>query len=529
VEQAPPLAKPSSAAPAPFAPLSPRRSKALSPPSSQNIKDPPEVKEPPQAPFAPSIGPGSAAPLSPSSLGSANADMVSYRPSSGSSIISTGSSGASQAAHYRTLTSTASERKRTVAACRALRAQITRFEEAFIQMHGRPPKGAAERAPLATTYSQYREWKRAIRADAACRIQALFRGARTRWILDRSGNPLMSRIVQNRVGRSDYDRDAANQAPQPPSANQENILNQIGIPVEIGESDPNRPAALKPSSGGMGPTSKAPMPTGDAFAVQQPTGTNQSLAPQWASQVVRRRAGSGDRTPDGFPTAAVQAPNVQTPPSAPSTGSANIATMTLSELQAKKRELKQQLKQYDMAFARKHNRMPVKAEKEPIRHLYENYNALKGRIASLEQEGGGRLIPTPGVQQIPITSTVVVAPPPARIMQAPPTPPDSSDSDRSLDSPGMSAALAGPRGKRKGPKAPPIASSAPTVPPQDLSVLKTEKQQLHQMLRSYEKDFFRENNRQVSSFADIKPVASQYRRYKEIKKQISALQGPGER
>merc|ERR1712151_1334229 len=70
---------------------------------------------------------------------------------------------------------TPEERKRYVQACRALRAQITRFEEAFIQIHGRPPKGATERSPLATTYAQYREWKRAIRSDAACRIQALIR------------------------------------------------------------------------------------------------------------------------------------------------------------------------------------------------------------------------------------------------------------------------------------------------------------------------------------------------------------------
>jgi hypothetical protein len=60
--------------------------------------------------------------------------------------------------------------------------------------------------------------------------------------------------------------------------------------------------------------------------------------------------------------------------------------------------------------------------------------------------------------------------------------------------------------------------------PDDIRVLKEEKGNLHQMLRSYEKDFFREHNRQVSSFADIKPVAAQYRRYKEIKKAIAALQ-----
>ena len=44
------------------------------------------------------------------------------------------------------------------------------------------------------------------------------------------------------------------------------------------------------------------------------------------------------------------------------------------------------------------------------------------------------------------------------------------------------------------------------------------------MLRAYEKEFFRDHQRQVSSYADIRPVAAQYRRYKEIKKSIMALQ-----
>jgi hypothetical protein len=73
---------------------------------------------------------------------------------------------------------TAAERRRIVAACRDLRAQITRFEDAFVQLHGRPPKGAVERSPLAAIYAQYRVRKGTIRADAACRIQALFRNVR---------------------------------------------------------------------------------------------------------------------------------------------------------------------------------------------------------------------------------------------------------------------------------------------------------------------------------------------------------------
>ena len=96
--------------------------------------------------------------------------------------------------------------------------------------------------------------------------------------------------------------------------------------------------------------------------------------------------------------------------------------------------------------------------------------------------------------------------------------PDSSD-----ESP-PSTSIMRPRRKQKRPS-PPLSDNPPSAaPPQDLAALKAEKQQLHQMLRSYEKDFFREHKRQVSSFADIKPVASQYRRYKEIKKAIATLQ-----
>jgi hypothetical protein len=518
VEQAPPAAK-SNASATPFTPLSPRRNKAPSPPSNQNIKDAPESMPTSIAPFAPSLG-GSAAPLSPSSIGtSSTAELVSYRPSSGSSILSS-VSGASQTAHYRTLTSTASERKRTVAACRALRAQITRFEDAFIQIHGRPPKGAAERAPLATTYSQYREWKRAIRADAACRIQALFRGARTRWILMRSEEPRMSRIVMSRAGRAEFAFQSGERAAGP-SANQENLLKQIGIPVEIGESDSSRVAPLKPSSSSS--LGSLQSHGSDAFRGQH--GVTQSLAPQWASQVVRRRAGSGERSHEGFPSTTTLKPQTgAAPPSSPNASLADIKSLSLPELQAKKRELKQQLKQYDMNFARKHGRMPVKAEKEPIRHLYEQYNALKSQIATLEQESAR----PHHAAVIPQSAPALVPQQQPRVIAAPPTPPDSSESDRSIDSPG-NVGFMGSRGKRKNMRSPPTAttSTPPGAPSQDLAALKAEKGRLHQMLRSYEKDFFKEHKRQVSSFADIKPVASDYRRYKEIKKAIASLQQSG--
>jgi flagellar biosynthesis/type III secretory pathway chaperone len=255
----------------------------------------------------------------------------------------------------------------------------------------------------------------------------------------------------------------------------------------------------------------------------------------WASSVQPRR-NSGDRdtfkgsSPTGFSGS---------PSGISTSGSVEFAQLTLSELQAQKRDLKQQLKQYDMNFARKHGRMPVKSEKEPIRHLYETYNALKNRITAMEQEGLHSK-PSPmtpphqvSIQQLSFQQSR------APSMQRTPSPPLSAasgassgpESSEEEDNPGPSMVRPKGSGKDKSSKLAfsDLPSTPSGAPSQDLAALKAEKGKLHQMLRSYEKDFFKEHKRQVSSFADIKPVASQYRRYKEIKKAIAALQQQGEK
>jgi RNA polymerase subunit RPABC4/transcription elongation factor Spt4 len=74
--------------------------------------------------------------------------------------------------------------KRTIAfrveTARALVAQILQFEDCFVRMHGRKPKGAVEWAPLDRLHTQYLEWKQAILTYSACRIQALYRGGHVR-------------------------------------------------------------------------------------------------------------------------------------------------------------------------------------------------------------------------------------------------------------------------------------------------------------------------------------------------------------
>jgi len=465
-------------------------------PSSPTLRGAPSIKESISGPQTSSPGPTQSEKLTPSSPGSVGTADNARFMSSVSSLGSTFSvTMGTQPAHYRMLTSTAAERKRTVAACRALRAQITRFEDSFFQLHGRPPKGAAERAPLATTYAQYREWKRAIRADAACRIQALFRGASARWRLLRSNDPRISRVILSRAGQGELQPQA-----------KDSRINQLSIPSEIVQSIPQSNDFAQ-SVGPIGP---------DGFPTQ--SANMQPVTSPWGNQVLRRRPGA---PMDGFggsspaPRPAPSPSSGVSVQSVSSVGSGEFRGLPLSELQARKRDLKQQLKQYDMSFARRHGRMPVKAEKEPIRHLYERYNALKSLITSMEQDSGrssGSLSP------------VAMQPTPAVLPQRTISPVSSSLS--SVDDSPVSP------WKNKAPqRSSPVAGPAPmAAPAQDLAALKAEKQRLHQMLRAYEKDFFKEHKRQVSSFADIRPVASNYRRYKEIKKAIAAvIQSGGDR
>jgi hypothetical protein len=176
------------------------------------------------------------------------------------------------------------------------------------------------------------------------------------------------------------------------------------------------------------------------------------------------------------------APSSSAPMRGPS--ASDLAHMTVAERHTHKKAFKQQLKQYNKSFVREHGRMPVKAEKEPIRHLYQGYNTLKARIRLAEQEG--------------------------RYMQSPPVlSPSTSPLQKRATFPSDSL-----RGDTTEGEA--VLGS--------LRLLRAGSGQLHQMLRSYEKDFYKENKRVVSSFADIKPVASQYCRYKEINKAIAALQ-----
>jgi hypothetical protein len=92
-----------------------------------------------------------------------------------------------------------------------------------------------------------------------------------------------------------------------------------------------------------------------------------------------------------------------------------VSVLSLAELQQVKHELKQERILYDMNFYDQHGRMPENHEKEPIRHLYERYSAVKGQIELIEKEPASiRQQQKNAISLLPATGTAVVAPATAR-------------------------------------------------------------------------------------------------------------------
>lgn len=59
----------------------------------------------------------------------------------------------------------------------------------------------------------------------------------------------------------------------------------------------------------------------------------------------------------------------------------HLITLTLEELQGEKKKVKNELKAYDIHFAKTFSRPPNRHEKEPMRHIYMYYKKLKQAIS----------------------------------------------------------------------------------------------------------------------------------------------------
>jgi predicted nucleic acid-binding Zn-ribbon protein len=153
----------------------------------------------------------------------------------------------------------------------------------------------------------------------------------------------------------------------------------------------------------------------------------------------------------------------------------------LTALRSEKSRLKRHLRALDDEFERKHGRRPARSDKEHLRPQYERYRSLKREIDKMEaslardaRSGEGGLSSEP-------------APPRVEVSEV------TSEEERA----------------------------------KELADLRGEKRQLQMHLRKYEEDFRKANGRAVQFHRDIRPVEADYRRYKDLKRRISKLEGAG--
>uniref|UniRef100_A0A7S2RJ73 Rho-GAP domain-containing protein n=1 Tax=Mucochytrium quahogii TaxID=96639 RepID=A0A7S2RJ73_9STRA len=134
----------------------------------------------------------------------------------------------------------------------------------------------------------------------------------------------------------------------------------------------------------------------------------------------------------------------------------------LQNLETEKRSLKQKLKQFDEDFEKAHGRRPNRVEKEPIRNLYEEYNALKLKILFLGQQVKGK---------------------------------------KQIEHP----------------------TNKQTARKPTMESLMREKRLLQGKLRAFERTFEEENSRKIKYAKDIQGYEAEYKRYKELKEQLTDL------
>ncbi|CAM9983350.1 unnamed protein product [Ectocarpus sp. 6 AP-2014] len=444
------------------------------------------------------------------------------------------------------------ERRRMMLACRTLRAQIDHYEVNFQAEYGHPPRGR-ERAPLVSTYAQYKSWKQFIRDDASTQLQATYRGYR-----ERKRHPEVPRLLR---------KEAPPPPPPPPSSSSSSGATTAA--AAAGGGGGGGGPVSPPPQAGAGTTAGGRSPTSEGRTSPSQTAAAAAAAAVVAGSTVKADGffvvtGSGAATggggvlgvsspPRSVLAAGFPAPGVSPAPLSPVSGTGSTSssaraaaapaaaavataggeaaaggggedgvasaaeeevrvslTGKLKDLLEEKRGIKGQLKSFDMTFFRRTGRLPTKAEKEPMRHLYDRYNGLKHQIRDVE----GLLVAhrqqhSPQLQYTPPQSPYTASPRGVWAEQ-----PGSSSTTPTSSSAGTTAAAAATAAGGGG------AGGAAN---DKLVQLKKEKRVLHVMLKNFEKEFKEKNGREVSCPEDIAPVEGEYQKYKMIKKRLAQL------
>jgi len=216
-------------------------------------------------------------------------------------------------------------RKQLIRVCKGVRSEIQQFESEFQATHGRKPSPGADRAPIADKYENYRALKKFVRANAACKIQATYRG-----YLGRKMTMGALQGAREAAAASNNARRAVVQQPVVEVVEPLRVETVVRQPVE--------PPA----------------------AVEAPAGTGGVKLSGYLTEAHNRLETERLRV------------------SRPST----IGEMNVAQLEDEKTFIKYELKRFDDLLGAELGRALKKADKEPMRPLYSRYHEIKNLLAA---------------------------------------------------------------------------------------------------------------------------------------------------
>jgi hypothetical protein len=218
----------------------------------------------------------------------------------------------------------------------------------------------------------------------------------------------------------------------------------------------------------------------------------------------------------------------------------NVAYYSANELADKKKNVKNELKEYDTAFTKLFGRPPNREEKEPMRPLYIFYKRLKQNIGKedekeKEQPKDPKDKPkendklSKGGSSNSATSLMSIETTKITSMKLSGAGSDKGSAfDKNSDS--FDAFLNDnkkPRSSSSEVKSQEVLVTGPAAEQyrKQLAELMSAKTQLRERLHSYQQEFTKNNNRKIKFHKDIAPVENEYKKYKAIKNEIARIEG----
>ncbi len=197
----------------------------------------------------------------------------------------------------------------------------------------------------------------------------------------------------------------------------------------------------------------------------------------------------------------------------------HLTDQNLEDLLLEKKKVKNELKVYDQAFMNQFQRAPGRNEKEPMRNLYMYYKRLKQHIhkkqALQRQIRNSTQTQSSSNSHISLVSSESASKKPLN------NPEDATEESKNMNEQ-MANLYDKFGGQNKLMKQLGVKSKLDVQ--HKLQEIKNQRKELRTRLDEFQKNFIRDHNRKIRYTKDIAPVAAEFKRYKDLKADLSKLE-----